>query len=265
VGSSDFSLFAIHYQHDTSSAGEPGGTTGGAPEARMRLVLEAGENEEHQPALVIKLFLSKMNHVSTFCASLGIIDPAVSGIQWAPKDDSPAYSMAAFPRRGGFREAFIAGFAMENVSCDEIELGTLQLTWGGDEDIDPEAAINFLFGEVMSADGTVARLSRVEVEDGQGRPSPAFRDFLYDSYPNPFNPATTIMYSTASDGPVELAVYDVSGELIRTLAKERKAKNIYTVLWDGKDNRGSNAASGVYFCRLKTPGYAAAKKVVLLR
>jgi endonuclease I len=95
--------------------------------------------------------------------------------------------------------------------------------------------------------------------------SPSFAAGLDSVYPNPFNPLTTISFSTGSPGRVELRVYDIAGRPVRTLAEGVRAVGRYDVTWDGRDDIGVSVASGVYLCTLKTPGCIETRKVVLLR
>jgi len=78
------------------------------------------------------------------------------------------------------------------------------------------------------------------------------RDFcLYQNYPNPFNPTTTIAYDLPQDAFVELSILDLLGRDIRRLVRQKQVAGRRSVLWDGRDERGAPAASGVYFYRIK--------------
>jgi len=88
---------------------------------------------------------------------------------------------------------------------------------------------------------------------------------LADAYPNPFNPSTTISFSLSKPEPAELAVYDMLGRLVRTVAHGDMADGAHTVVWDGRDGEGRQSASGVYFYRLTTPSFTASNRVVLLK
>ncbi len=83
--------------------------------------------------------------------------------------------------------------------------------------------------------------------------------------PNPFNPTTSIKFRLREKAPVEIQVYDASGKLVRTLHSGMLEAGDHTVVWDGKDNNGRNAPSGVYFTRLGGERLAIARKMVLLR
>ena len=100
---------------------------------------------------------------------------------------------------------------------------------------------------------------------GEGPAVPSYEDALGTNYPNPFNPSTSISYSIGSPGQVELKIFDVRGSLVRTLVSGFQAAGEKTVTWDGLSDGGMQAASGVYFYRLKTPGFSDTRKMILLR
>jgi flagellar hook assembly protein FlgD len=86
------------------------------------------------------------------------------------------------------------------------------------------------------------------------------------NFPNPFNPKTSVQYALTEAGPVELAVYDVSGRLVRTLVSaDSHEPGVHTVTWDGMDERGRGVAAGVYFANLLTGARSASSKMVLLK
>ncbi|MDH4036229.1 MAG: T9SS type A sorting domain-containing protein [Candidatus Krumholzibacteria bacterium] len=85
------------------------------------------------------------------------------------------------------------------------------------------------------------------------------------NYPNPFNPSTTIRYEVAPSQEVALAIFDVSGRLVRTLDAGAKSQGMHQTTWDGRDHRGRPVASGVYYARLSSPTQTLTRKVVLLK
>jgi hypothetical protein len=88
---------------------------------------------------------------------------------------------------------------------------------------------------------------------------------LAQNYPNPCNPSTTIKFDMMEKGLVTLRIYNVAGQLVRTLMNTIKDAGSYSVTWNGADDRGGAAASGIYFYKMQTGGFAAVKKLVLLR
>jgi ligand-binding sensor domain-containing protein len=88
---------------------------------------------------------------------------------------------------------------------------------------------------------------------------------LSQNYPNPFNPQTMIRYDLPQAGVVRLSVYNVLGQMVRTLVDGQRSAGTYSVIWDGRDGSGREVASGVYFCRLRTKSITLARKMLLLR
>jgi flagellar hook assembly protein FlgD len=92
---------------------------------------------------------------------------------------------------------------------------------------------------------------------------------LYQNHPNPFNPSTVVPYAVPGGAGVRrsvlLAVYDVNGALVKTLVSASVAGGRHEVRWDGRNERGENVSSGIYFVRLDAGSLQAARKIVLLR
>lgn len=85
------------------------------------------------------------------------------------------------------------------------------------------------------------------------------------NYPNPFNPLTRIPIHLAGESHIELSVYDACGRRVRVLCRDTLPAGPHTFLWDGKDARGRQAATGVYFLRLATDEGTSVKKMVLVK
>ncbi len=83
--------------------------------------------------------------------------------------------------------------------------------------------------------------------------------------PNPFNPTATIGYALPADGPVHLAVYDVRGRRVKVLASGEHEAGSYTTTWQGRNERGVEVGSGVYFLRLEAAGEVSTRKMVLVK
>jgi hypothetical protein len=88
---------------------------------------------------------------------------------------------------------------------------------------------------------------------------------LLENYPNPFNPSTTIMYSTTAPGMVTLKIFDVTGRLVNTLVQGNLPEGIHRIGWDGKDMSGKEVATGVYLYTIETPTTTKSAKMVLIK
>jgi len=89
---------------------------------------------------------------------------------------------------------------------------------------------------------------------------------LEQNFPNPFNPTTTIAFHVPDGGAaIELGVFNVAGERVRTLLAEEMSPGRKTVIWNGLNDHGERASSGVYFVRLTSDATKLTKKVVLLK
>jgi len=88
---------------------------------------------------------------------------------------------------------------------------------------------------------------------------------LEQNHPNPFNPVTRIDYTVDQESAVYLAVYDISGKLVRTLVNRRMRSGTHSQEWDGRDDGGRAVASGIYFYRLTAGKQSLARKAVLLK
>ena len=88
---------------------------------------------------------------------------------------------------------------------------------------------------------------------------------MHQNYPNPFNPATTIQYELSRPAHVALKVIDMMGSEVRTIVDEEKAPGIYEARWDGKDNDGQRATSGVYLYRLESGEQVQTRKMILMK
>ncbi|MEW6687010.1 MAG: FlgD immunoglobulin-like domain containing protein, partial [Candidatus Edwardsbacteria bacterium] len=107
---------------------------------------------------------------------------------------------------------------------------------------------------------------------------------LYQNAPNPFSKATEIRYQIpdcgrlhtpcplsrgdCAESKVSLKIYNVAGQLVKTLVNEQRIADSgerSAVMWDGRDEAGKEVSSGVYFYRLKAKDFSDIKKMILLR
>ena len=91
---------------------------------------------------------------------------------------------------------------------------------------------------------------------------------LLPNYPNPFNPETWIPYQLKEAADVNLAVYDVHGQVVRRLAVGYRPAGMYrsrdrAAYWDGRNERGESVATGVYFCTLAAGNFRASRRMLV--
>jgi hypothetical protein len=113
------------------------------------------------------------------------------------------------------------------------------------------SAVDF-FGFV-GADTSAVFAVHNSLTDIRGAKPPA-RDLLAPNVPNPFNPRTTLRFELTAGATVELAVFDVSGRRIATLAAGHRATGRHEAVWQGRDDDGRSVPSGVYLARLRVDG-----------
>ena len=89
--------------------------------------------------------------------------------------------------------------------------------------------------------------------------------FLSQNYPNPFNPITNIKYEIPKKSKVEINVYDISGQRVKTLVDEIKAPGYWSTYWDGSNNFGQRVSSGMYLYTIVTKQYKKSRKLIFMK
>jgi len=88
---------------------------------------------------------------------------------------------------------------------------------------------------------------------------------LQQNYPNPFNSTTKISYGLPEQSHVLLQLFNVPGEVVRTLVNAEQDAGVYEMEWDGADTQGRYLSSGIYFCKLDAGAFRQVKKMVYTR
>lgn len=99
----------------------------------------------------------------------------------------------------------------------------------------------------------------------ESQPQQPWEFLLAQNYPNPFNPVTTIEYSLPVNGKVNLEIFNVLGEKVKTLVNKNQTSGNYSIQWNGRNSSGNVVSSGVYFYRLKTDNFIKNRKMILLQ
>ncbi len=94
---------------------------------------------------------------------------------------------------------------------------------------------------------------------------PEAEKFFASNHPNPFNPSTKIEFNLPKAGHLSLKIYNVRGELIRTLIDESRGAGADHIMWNGTNDQGSSVSSGVYFYEARTAGEVKVNKMALVK
>ncbi|MBN1164678.1 MAG: T9SS type A sorting domain-containing protein [Candidatus Krumholzibacteriota bacterium] len=100
---------------------------------------------------------------------------------------------------------------------------------------------------------------------GDGPFTISLKNSLHQNFPNPFNGTTTIAYSLREPGRVKIVIYDISGNLIKTLRTGDQPAGYYETSWDGRDQRNREVSSGIYLCRVEAGSFEETIKIVYLK
>jgi hypothetical protein len=89
---------------------------------------------------------------------------------------------------------------------------------------------------------------------------------LHSNYPNPFNGCTAIVVEAPTEQEMELSIYNLLGQKVRTLFQGKSNPGVNTYYWrDGVDDANNHVATGIYICRLNAAGAVLSQKIVYLK
>ncbi len=88
---------------------------------------------------------------------------------------------------------------------------------------------------------------------------------LFQNFPNPFNPSTSISFEIPEEGMVELKVYNLLGQHVRTLVNEIRSSGLHATIWDGRDKQGRSVGGGIYLYTVATKDALLCRKMILLK
>ena len=88
---------------------------------------------------------------------------------------------------------------------------------------------------------------------------------LHQNYPNPFNPTTEIQFDIPSATQINVSIFNLMGQKVKTLANKQAAPGYHIVQWDGTNEKGVSVSTGMYFYTLNTGNHSAMKKMLFLK
>ena len=88
---------------------------------------------------------------------------------------------------------------------------------------------------------------------------------LYNNYPNPFNPVTTLRYDLPEDALVNITIYDIMGRIVRTLINSQQNAGFKSIQWNATNDAGSPLSAGLYLYKIQADYLVQTRKMVLLK
>ena len=88
---------------------------------------------------------------------------------------------------------------------------------------------------------------------------------LYNNYPNPFNPVTTLRYDLPEDALVNITIYDIMGRIVRTLINSQQNADFKSIQWNATNDAGSPLPAGLYLYKIQADNFVQTRKMVLLK
>ncbi len=120
----------------------------------------------------------------------------------------------------------------------------------------------------VDINGTIGLFGPITVNVTNGDDTPPIIPLvtsLRNTYPNPFNPTLRIAYDIATPSDVRIEIYNIKGQLVKTLINEQKQPGAFSALWQGQDENGRNVSTGTYYVRMTAGNYQNTRKVVMIK
>ncbi|HEY6507080.1 MAG TPA: FlgD immunoglobulin-like domain containing protein [Vicinamibacterales bacterium] len=252
VGFEDLVMFAINFGAVSAPSLKATPVAGAAATAGNEVALDAPGRVEAGATVTTRVKLRTSGGLVAISTTLGWDPAVVEPIGHAAGDWLMAADGVAFSATPGTVDAAVTrpqGMSGEGV----LATITFRAISAGDPKF-----------RIAATDGRDARNQRVVMTRSLAAQGPAVTQ-LAPSRPNPFRQATSISFSLARGGPVEMHLYSVDGRRVRTLVDGVREPGEYTVAWDGRSDDGGPVPAGVYFLRMTTPQGRFTKTVTYLR
>lgn len=202
-------------------------------------------------------------------------DGAVRGLQFTIENDQKSLELSSASIAGSNTSTELASHVNDDNSTTYIVYRTDGLAL----DLSVEALVRISLQTNRRLNQTAnLQLSGSQVADMQGNLVPVVeKSTVYDlagvptvyalhqNFPNPFNPTTDIQFDLPDDGMVQLMIYNITGQQIRTLISDNMEAGFHKVRWNGMNDLNQSVATGVYFYQLTAGDFHATKKMVILK
>ena len=259
VGFDDFFIFADHFGED-SAAGKRSATWAMLAHEQLKPRLELAEIHRDKAVIALRLTADRpirgigviLSHapdliMSSASGKLTGSDVGRERLETVFRSPHPDQTVAA-------------SFYLHKAVPSNVEDQVLELSFDLSSDVmGTDVFLQSL--QVIAADGSLYRadLANVHVTLVPQEYS------LSEPFPNPFNPAVQIDYALPHAGEVEIVVYNILGQKVRTLLSDWQEAGFQRIAWHGLDDANRQMASGVYLIRVTTSGLLRTRKVMLIR
>ncbi len=155
------------------------------------------------------------------------------------------------------------------IDDDDFELidETIGIQYIYDYELIPTTTYKFYITTVnqQGMESEPSEIVEIWTVDSENLPQPLITK-LNGNYPNPFNPTTTISFSVAQTSSfVNVEIFNIKGQRVKQLVNEVLPAGRHIAIWNGKDDNGKHAASGIYFYQMKSGDFQQSKKMLLLK
>ena len=106
--------------------------------------------------------------------------------------------------------------------------------------------------------------AKLSVDDDENMQIPT-KFSLHDNFPNPFNPSTTIRFDLPIATKINLTIYNMLGQKVKTLKNSQLSAGYHSVNWNATNDQGFPVSAGMYFYQIRTNEFVKTKKMLLLK
>jgi hypothetical protein len=254
----------VRVPHDQSSGGlasigfSPDGTSLAQTADRAAVILPSSSGLNATAVDVSQIYLGNTN---------GVARPADTRVVDANKDGLP--DLAMFFQAADISQLLAGGEAPAEDGALEAINGSQVGGYIGIHFVSP-AGVDYLIQSIFALGAPVTMpvfTTEPPTPFDEGAPTVgALRETgLSSIHPNPFNPQTTVEFALASAQHVRILIYDVRGSLVRRLVDQSMGAGEQRAVWDGADDAGRQATSGIYFVRMTAGTHVQTRKIVMLK
>ena len=216
--------------------------------------------------LVFSLVIDNPLQLKSFGLDLGFPEDVLEFVEMIPTDLTESWQ--AFEAKESIAGVLrIGGFNNEAMELSEMsKLADIRFRIRDKASTNGSLWFYNLTDDIQSAEATSFNFSLGPTDVRQVNFNGAITSYaLEQNYPNPFNMQTEIEYQLPKNGFVELVIYNMSGQKIRTLVSEDQNAGRYRVRWNGRDDSGVEVSSGVYMYKYKVNDFNQNRKLILIK